>query len=394
MHTLVINAPTVKSRSSNFFKSPNSGSFFKLPIDNGFFRPNKGSAEKNNTVQLQPSSIAVKPTTPTFIADRPQVTDRIMDPHGMGSLSKSDWTKLVTSAKEAMAKGEKTEATRIYLILLADVAKVAQADRVYTKTGSINLAVGDSGDAIGVTAGLNFTLQTGNALASTGYVAPNGKLRDVGLNAPGQIQPEVATVVTRDIFTESKEFALGVLRHEMEHAEHLKTTAANKLARKPNKDTEPMPGSGDTEVLAAVEGFTTMYHLADPVPSTINHFSFTELNGALNTSKGAHWANASPTTRKEALGRLQEYYCHALKQKQRESFETWTSIKAADNKQGEQELSIKPIYEEEKSEQYRKILADRERTMYIMEQNGEFFSGLKAVFARHCKGFVTPLKLP
>jgi len=49
----------------------------------------------------------------------------------------------------------------------------------------------------------------------------------------------------------------------------------------------------------------------------------------LTTKEANPWAEADPSFRSEALGRLREYYCHALDQPHRESFDGWVRMQSA-----------------------------------------------------------------
>src|SRR5262249_10919787 len=80
-------------------------------------------------LQLKPDG-DVKPTQPTLIKVRPGNTDRIEDAYGGGSMNETQWRNLLDSAEQAIAKGQDEAAKRAYLMLYADVAKLAQASRI------------------------------------------------------------------------------------------------------------------------------------------------------------------------------------------------------------------------------------------------------------------------
>src|SRR4030095_5142391 len=142
----------------------------------------------------------------------------------------------------------------------------------------------------------------------------------------------------------------------------------------------------------------TMFHLAHPVPSSAEHPAFIELLGALDTGGGVHpWAEADNTFRKDAMGRLQEYYCHALDAPYRESFKGWVSLQLASA------LRDKVIVGESAPEVYGPGGMD-EKTLRGLQREGggamgavvrnsqmraHFFRSLQAIVASNCKGLST-----
>src|SRR6202034_3955923 len=148
---------------------------------------------------------------------------------------------LVASAKQEVKDGKANEATRDYLILYTDLAKLAQTGRVVGSPGAINLVTGSKTDCKGAKPGLNFVMADTSkwgARATTAYVDDKGKF-GVKLNRRGQLQPDVAIVLTQDVFMLEKEQALGILRHEMIHAGHDADDASAVFRSDPMAPTGP-----------------------------------------------------------------------------------------------------------------------------------------------------------
>ena len=312
-------------------------------------------------VQRQPAGQAPKPT---LIKQRPGNTDRIEDAYGPGTLDETQWRNLLDSAKEAYEKGNFRSATNAYLTLYADIAKLAQADRVVNTSGGINVVTGSKNTCKDARPGLNLSLLDEGqweANASTGYVDDQGKF-NVHLNPRGTIQPQVAIVLSRSAFRPEKEQTLAALRHEMVHAE-LDNEDATKALLSNSKDTSPpsMISAANSELLGYIEGFMTMFHLTHPAPDSSSHPAFVELLGVIETRQTLPWEYADPAVRSEALGRLQEYYCHALDQKHRESFDGFVSIQL-----------------------------NRSRANAAP---GSFFRSLQSIIESKCEKLTTPMKL-
>ncbi len=398
----------------------------------------------------------VKPTQPTLIKIRPGDTDRIEDAYGAGSLDETQWRNLLDSAEQALAKRQSEAATRAYLTLYADVAKLAQATRVVT-SGVINVVTGSRGGCRDARPGLNFSpfSQDGwGSNASTGYVNDQGEFPVKGPSfTPGQPQPQVAIVLSRSVFMPEKERTLAFLRHEMMHAEHYeqalvvaeqwladpKAKRDKKLApdvqfdtwlqerRKQGlsaldlvliKEAANIPGveagGPNTELLAYVEKFVTAFHLTQPAPADVNHPVFDYLLGALTTgNEGTPWALADPAVRSEALGRLQEYYCHALDLPHRKAFEGWVGHERAKVRRDRlisgpliRGKSSPAVFSEPSSEVFSPGSVD-DKTLEVLQHKGDvmgarlrmetlqedFFHGLQSIITSKCKGLTTPMKL-
>ena len=313
-----------------------------------------------------------KPRTTTTPVDPqprggPGHTERIEDAYPIGSLGETRWRDLLASAEKAADDGRAAEAIRMYLILYQDAAKIAQADYIVrTSSASIAVATGPKNNPKGVKPGLNFVLQKRSdwgTNATTAFVDPTGKF-GVRLNPRGQLQPEVAIVLTRSAFKPNKEETLAILRHELTHADIDNEDASAALAADPKVKAPPdVTSEAKSEVLAYLEGFMTMFHLTDPPPNDVNHPSFIELLGAIEARPGFYpWASVGETVRKEAVGRLQEYYCHALDEPHRNSFDGWVMGQAES--------------------------ARRNRINDTDQQRNDFFGRLEQFRLRRCKPLI------
>jgi hypothetical protein len=319
----------------------------------------------------------VKPTQPTLIKNRAGNTERIEDAYGAGSLDETQWRNLFDSAEQALAKGQNEAAKSAYLTLYADVAKLAQATRVVTSSGVINMVTGTKHTCKDARPGLNFSLQSasgwgGDATGTTGYVDDQGKF-GVDPSTLGVPRPLVAIVLNRDAFTREKEKTLGVLRHEMVHAEHYSERAVE-VSDPKAKSGRVETTRANTELLAYVEGFMTMFHLTHPPPTSDKDPAFFELLGALSTTEVFPWAEADPLVRSETLGRLQEYYCNALDPPHHEAFDAWVGAKLGEARRD-------------------KIIIGGSSPGSLPPGQEDFFSGIQRVIASKCKGLRTPMKL-
>jgi hypothetical protein len=343
-----------------------------------------------------------KPTQPTLIKERPGATDRIEDAYAAGSLDEKQWVNLIDSAEQALAKAQADVATRAYLTLYADVAKLAQADRVLTTSGAIQVVTGDKSSCRDAKPGLNFSLGNHDqwgAVASTGFVHADGKL-SLELGKRGELQPEVVIVLSRSAFKREKEQTLAVLRHEMVHAEHDAEDASAMFRADRKAKSGPVQTSlANSELLAYFEGFMTMFHLTHPAPSAADHPAFVELLGAVDTGDVHPWAEADKTFRSEALGRLQEYYCHALDSRHREAFEGWVRLQAAEVQKDLVQLggpgAFSPGSVDDESMKVLQHRADSGMGAHIRIETfkkDDFVGGLQRVIAGHCKGLpATPM---
>jgi hypothetical protein len=99
-------------------------------------------------------------------------------------------------------------------------------------------------------------------------------------------------------------------------------------------------GSGNTEVLAYVEGFVTAFHLIDP-PPPVDHPIFVELLGVLDTTKVLPWKSADRTVTDLAVRRLEKYYCDVLDPDHRKSFDAWVAAQVKRAQDDEAALKAK-----------------------------------------------------
>ena len=230
------------------------------------------------------------------------------------------------SAEHEHASGDRTAAIRSYLRLYADVARMAQTDRVLPSSAGINVVDGSKTSCTNARPGLNLSPldQSGwGANATTTLIDETGKF-GVAAAAPGTAQHLVAIVLSRSAFKADKEETLGILRHEMVHAEDYAEEAARNLrARPPAKPKtvkaaeaaraeatkEARTATASSELRGYVEGFMTMFHLTHPAPTSATQPAFVELQGALDTGHGElfPWAEASDAARADVMGRIQEY---------------------------------------------------------------------------------------
>ena len=356
----------------------------------------------SDVIQLQPDS-NLKPTRPTLITDRNAVTKRIDDAYGGGSLSEPQWRNLVDSAEQAMAASNTEGAKRAYLALYSDIAKLAQAAMVMPPSRGINVVTGSKTDCHDARPGLNLSLQSQSgwgANATTAFVDAQGKF-GVKLNARGVGQPEVATVLTRSVFKREKEQTLATLRHEMIHAEHDTEDAAKALGSDPRDRSAPdVTSRANSELLAYVEGFMTMFHLTDPAPTSSNDPAFVQLLGVLDVGKAEvlPWAEADPTVRSEALGRLQEYYCHALDSFHRRAFDGWVAAQLVSARRDE---IISGVDSPGTADVNAGELIERRTgadvlgaTIRVKRLPGSFFRSLQSIITGRCEGLSTPMALP
>jgi hypothetical protein len=151
-------------------------------------------------------------------------------------------------------------------------------------------------------------------------------------------------------------------------------------------------------VLAYFEGFMTMFHLTHPPPSSPDHPAFVELLGAVDTGDVHPWAEADKTFRSEALGRLQEYYCHALDERHREAFEGWVRLQAAEVRTDLLQVgkSLPGGFSSGSvDDEALKVLQHRagsQMAAHIRIQTlkkDDFVGGLQTIITGRCKGFPT-----
>jgi hypothetical protein len=266
-----------------------------------------------------------------------------------GGLDASSWREKAVAAKEALNRGKREDATRLYVELYQDLARTAGAEVVADVAAGypINIAKADDTE---YRPGLNLVLGSGGATGgTTAFVDSSGTFGvRVSLTA-GATQPRVAIRLYGGSFNEDKAMSLDLLRHEMTHAKHLETGLASvgrwlkaggkgdaekfgewlKGNRKGLSDADVALGretarglSANTEVLAYVEGFMTSFHLVDP-PPPVDHPIFLELLGVLETRRVLPWKSADQSVQDLAARRLEKYYCETLDAPHRSAFDAW-----------------------------------------------------------------------
>jgi hypothetical protein len=278
------------------------------------------------TPEIQRDPDPDAPVTPTLIKSRPGDLSLIKDPFPKGSLDEKQWTE--NRSKPQM--------------LISDIAKIAQAEKVFVGLASVakvddDIHVVDAKSSTPYLPGLNYAPLTMDR-GLTAYVAEKGgPLIDRLTPSRGDPLPKIAVALGSAALA-SKELALTTLRHELMHAEHLKLAlnVAKKWIDSKSKDSfddwfeeqkkkkkamseldvDLVTGAvkfkrANTELLAHAEGFMTRFLLAQPPPAKDNDDAFEQLYGMFMSSSEP-WSAADESARAEALGRLQEYFCHTL----------------------------------------------------------------------------------
>jgi hypothetical protein len=274
---------------------------------------------------------------PTAMKTRRGEFPQLTSAYHAGGLSRKEWSDTLKAAKAALAANDTSEAGRLYTILYRDVAATARAVTLRDVDNGSPVNIAKSKDE-GYAPGLNLVLGGGASKeGSTAFVDPSGKF-GVGFDAAVKAgTPRIAIRLYSSTFKDDKADTLRVLRHEMLHARHheqaIDSLKGGKAAPKTEVDKAlvseiKQDGSANTELLAYVEGFMTVFHLMDPPPGPKDPL-FIDLLGALDTGKIYTWFNANENVRDEALGRLHEYYCHTLDATHRGAFDAWvTSLEA------------------------------------------------------------------
>jgi hypothetical protein len=270
-----------------------------------------------------------------------------------GGLDAAAWKEKVVAAKQALREHKLEDATALYIELYQDLARTAGAEAI-PDVGSgypINVAAADD---TGYKPGLNLVLGSGGSRGgSTAYIDAAGKF-GARLSLSGGASQGIAIRLFGGSFSEDKALTLDILRHEMTHAKHL--TAARESAAKWAKaggtggsdkfvawlkrnrkglsdadvaifEETARGGTANSEVLAYVEGFMTVFHLIDP-PPPIDHPIYMELLGVLETTKVLPWRSADKGVRDLAVARLERYYSESLDGDHRAAFNAWVQAQA------------------------------------------------------------------
>jgi hypothetical protein len=278
----------------------------------------------------------VKAAHPTKMDKRRGEFAQIKQAFPGGGMDEKTWSATVADAKAALAEGRNQDATALYKKLYQDLAAAAGADALRDVGKSLSINVAKSKDT-GFAPGLNLVLGSGGATGgTTAFIDSSGNF-GVPLPAGKGAAPHIAIRLWSSSFDGERAVALGVLRHEMLHAHHHEQTldAQAKKTRKLSAVDKILTGeiaaggSANTEVLAYVEGFMTMFHLLDPPPKDPIHPAYVELLGVLETKRIWPWKSAQPAIRDEALGRLREYYLHTLDAAHQAAFADWVKAQAA-----------------------------------------------------------------
>jgi hypothetical protein len=270
---------------------------------------------------------------PTPMKTRRGEFPQLTSAYHAGGLSAKEWSDTLKAAKAALAAGDTAEAGRLYTILYRDVALTAGAVTLRDVDAGAPVNLAKSKDE-GYKPGLNLMVGGGASKeGSTAFVDAGGKF-GVGFDAAVKAgTPRIAIRLYSSTFKEDKADTLRVLRHEMLHARHheqaIDSLKGGKAAPKTEVDKAvvgeiKLDGRANTELLAYVEGFMTVFHLMDPPPGPKDPL-FIDLLGALDTGSVLTWLNANEDVRDEALGRLHEYYCHTLDAKHRAAFDDWVA---------------------------------------------------------------------
>lgn len=275
----------------------------------------------------------VKPAHPTKMDKRRGEFPLLTTAFPAGGMDEKTWRDTVADAKAALAAGRNDDAIALYTQLYQDLATAAGAAALRDVGKSLSVNVAKSDDT-GYAPGLNLVLGSGGATGgSTAFVDDGGKF---GATLTNGAKPHIAIRLWSSSLGPDRATALSVLRHEMLHAHHHEQAldAPAKKGHKPTAvdkvliDEIRAGGSANTEVLAYVEGFMTMFHLLDPAPKDPRHPVYVELLGVLETRRIWPWKSADPAVRDEALGRLREYYLHTLDASHQAAFADWVKAQA------------------------------------------------------------------
>ena len=270
----------------------------------------------------------------------------------LGPATPSDWT-----AKRA--------ASVSVVALYEEIAKLAKADTlrdVKATGGKINTVRKPKEGEKTVTPGLNLAGAFDDAQAGgeTGFVDADGVYhgphlpvsRDGGL-------PTVAVLLGPKAFDRGKDHAFAVLRHEMEHARHFEMmidklgewraiaakkgekagqararfdrwVVTSKTLDKVHRSLlvgEQDQNQANTELLAYVEGFVSVFHLGPQTPD-IKLMLTGDFPAAIHQlwKAGEKGNGASDAVRKLALARLKDYEQNVLTAAEKKAFRAWVTF--------------------------------------------------------------------
>jgi hypothetical protein len=249
---------------------------------------------------------------------------------------------------------EKEWAAKSRLEQYADVAQLAGATSI-SSVGSISASSINEISAVKlgnpVKPGLNLAQEYG-ADATTGFVDDAGAWRGDILPATASgPEPQVALILGPKAFGHDEAYALGTVRHEMEHARHFELSiewlrkwrddGAKKAfsiyiaeqAKSGKIPPEVLPlirvehdsERGDTELLAYLEGFvTTLQFLPDkPDMALITKSSYPHAISQLQRLGSPSNAGWSEKVRTQGLDRIRELCCNGLNESGRHKLVAW-----------------------------------------------------------------------
>jgi hypothetical protein len=277
---------------------------------------------------------------------------------------------------------QKEWAAKSRLEQYADVAHLAGADAIASVGGLDASAVNQISEVkVGgaVKPGLNLADKYGYD-ATAGFVDDQGQWQgDILPATKSGPEPKVALIMGPQAFQHDESYALGSLRHEMEHARHMELSIQYMLkwrddgAKKafsqwvaeqqkrgrippevaPLIRVEHDSARGDTELLAYLEGFvTTVQYLPDkPGFDVMKSGQFPHAIAqlqSLGSPKNAGWADK---VRSSGLNRVHEVCCKGLDEAGRKKLLAWLDAlidpslfgKPADH---DEELTLKLIQNE------------------------------------------------
>jgi hypothetical protein len=250
---------------------------------------------------------------------------------------------------------EKEWAAKSRLEQYADVAQVAGATSISsvgsTSASSIN-EIHDVKVGNPVKPGLNLANEYGEHDATSGFVDDAGAWRGDILPATASgPAPQVALILGPKAFAHDEAYALGTVRHEMEHARHMELSiewlqkwrddgakkafsiyiAEQAKGGKIAADVLPLirvehdSERGDTELLAYLEGFVTTLQFLPEKPdmaliikSSLPH-AISQLQ-KLGSPENAGW---SEKVRTQGLDRIRELCCKGTNESGRQKLVAW-----------------------------------------------------------------------
>jgi hypothetical protein len=250
---------------------------------------------------------------------------------------------------------EKEWAAKSRLEQYADVAQLAGADSI-SGVGSISASsineISDVQLGNPVKPGLNLAKQYGEHDATSGFVDDKSAWRGDILPATASgSPPQIALILGPKAFEHGEAYALGTVRHEMEHARHMElsiewmqkwrdagakkafSTYIAEQAKSGKIPADVLPlirvehdsERGDTELLAYLEGFvTTLQYLPEkPDLSLMMTGSYPHAISQLKQLGNPQNAGWSEKVRTQGLERIRELCCNGLNESGRQKLVAW-----------------------------------------------------------------------